>query len=64
MKTNYIHLFIVGQPFEVANKPLNPNLLSIGWDKCDEWYHPKWQGLTDEAAKNIDDFICIRCRNI
>ncbi|CAI2380897.1 unnamed protein product [Moneuplotes crassus] len=45
-----------------CRKPLNPNLLSIGCDRCNEWYHPKCEGLTDEMAQNIDDFICSKCK--
>ena len=38
------------------NKPMNPNLLTIGWDKCGNWYHPQWEGIDPEKAKDIDYF--------
>ena len=45
-----------------CNKPMNPNLLTVGWDRCDRWYHPKWEGLSDESIQDIDTFVCSRCR--
>ena len=47
-----------------CNKPMNPNLLTVGCDKCGQWYHPKCEGLADESIKNIETFVCSRCRNL
>ena len=42
----------------VCKKPANPNMFYIGWESCEEWFHPLWVGMTNEEAKDIDKFFC------
>jgi hypothetical protein len=34
----------------------------IRCDGCDEWFHPKCVGLENEAADQMENWACPRCR--
>ncbi len=42
------------------------NVLMIGCDGCDEWYHPDCINLSGaelEKAKQSDKWFCVKCKN-
>lgn len=38
------------------------NGFMIGCDNCEEWYHGNCIGITEKAAKYIEQYYCVRCR--
>lgn len=48
--------------FCICKKPLNPDHLYIKCDKCENWYHPKHCGISDEDAEVMEEFICDYCK--
>jgi COMPASS component SPP1 len=32
----------------------------LACEKCDEWYHPKCLGISEEEAEKLDNWICSR----
>lgn len=44
-----------------CNAPVNPDLLYIKCDQCDNWFHPTCEGLSNEEAKIINEFYCQKC---
>ena len=46
-----------------CNKPMNPNLLTVGCDKWGKWFHPYCQGLDTEEAQKLEYFECTLWRD-
>jgi hypothetical protein len=46
-----------------CKKPLNPNLLYIKCDSCNQWFHPECMGLKDDLElASLDEFHCVSCK--
>ena len=37
-------------------------MLYIGWEVCQEWFHPECSGITVEEAADIETFYCSSCK--
>lgn len=46
-----------------CKKPLNPNLLYVRCDICQNWFHLSCMGLTKEQAEELEMFSCLHCKN-
>ena len=33
----------------------------VGCDQCNDWFHGDCVGLTEEAASELEEYICPRC---
>ena len=51
----------------MCNKEIGPDEVSIQCEDCDEWFHPKCEGLVGKAFEAIVSFdlfwICHVCKN-
>lgn len=44
-----------------CNAPVNPDLLYINCDQCNNWFHPPCEGLSNEEVEIIKNFYCRKC---
>lgn len=41
--------------------PSNPDVLMVQCESCKDWYHPTCLNMTDEEAKQLENFTCDDC---
>lgn len=44
-----------------CGRPINPDLLYIMCDKCQQWFHASCVGVSKEEAENVN-FLCSDCQ--
>jgi len=46
----------------VCQQPYVENVLMLGCDGCNGWFHPTCVGLSNKQAKSLERFLCLGCR--
>ncbi|XP_061684902.1 nucleosome-remodeling factor subunit BPTF-like isoform X2 [Syngnathoides biaculeatus] len=46
----------------ICKTPYDETKFYIGCDLCTNWYHGECVGITEKAAKDMDDYICLECK--
>ena len=45
----------------VCNRPYNAKLFYIACDLCENWYHGKCVGITEEQGDYVTEYVCAEC---
>ncbi|CAA7054352.1 unnamed protein product [Microthlaspi erraticum] len=44
-------------------QPHNPDVLMVECEKCNDWFHSKCIGMTDEEVKKMEHYFCSACNS-
>lgn len=47
----------------ICRTPYDETKFYVGCDLCNNWFHGDCVGITEEASKNISEFICRECKH-